>query len=229
MSNTVTSTASGVGAGVGRAVPALVGAAGFVSVYLISGPISSSFATSAAPQPNVSGEETRAWLLENGTASAAQALLMVASVAFLALFVGAVAAITRSADGPARRWSIAAGSAAVAGIVVSAVLSLVLGGLAAGLSPDAIVAFRTANFIAGGTAHVALLGLFALAASRIPGMSKPVRIFAIVVAVIAVGSLASLAFYYASVLILAGRLLGMIWCVFAAISLARRLKQFLSA
>lgn len=226
MSNTVTSSAGGVSVGLGRAVPALVGAAGFALAYFISGPISSSFATSTAPQPNVSGEETKAWLIENTMASAAQAVLMLVSVAFLALFVASVAAITRSADGPARRWSIAAGTAAVAGIVVSSVLALVLGGLVAGLSPDAVVAFRTANFIAGGTAHVALLGLFALAASRIPGMSKPVRIFAIVLAVIAVGSLASLAIYYASILILAGRVLGMVWCVVAAISLARRLRSF---
>ncbi|MFC7619125.1 hypothetical protein [Microlunatus sp. GCM10028923] len=223
MSNTVVNSA---GAGLVRAVPALVGAAGFALVYLVSGSISSAFASSPAPQPNVSGEETRAWLIENATASAVQAVLMLVSVAFLALFVGAVAAITRSADGPARRWAIAAGTAAVASMIISAVLSLLVGGLAAGLTPDAVVALRTANFIAGGTAHVALFGLFALAASRIPGMSRPVRIFAIVVAVIAVGSLASLAIYYASILILAGRLLGMVWCVFAAISLARRLKQF---
>ncbi len=111
-------------------------------------------------------------------------------------------------------------------MVGSSTLSWVLTASAAGLSPDTVGVLRTAGFIAGGTAHVAFLGLFALATSRIPGMSKPVRISAIVLAVIAVGSLVSIGVYYAAILILAGRLLGMIWCVVAAISLARRAKRF---
>lgn len=212
----------------GRAVVPLVGAAGFVLSYFASGPISSSFASSPAPQPNVSGDVTRAWIVENATASAVQAAIMLLSVAFLAVFVAAVAAITRPVGGPARRSAVGAGVAAVAAIVVSGVLAWVLCALAAGMTPETVALLRTSSFIAGGTAHVALLGLFAFAASRVPGMSKPVRVLAIVVAVVAVGSLVSLAVYYASILILAGRLLGMVWCVVAAISLARGSQRFRS-
>lgn len=227
MANTKVTSVSAPGRG--RVGLALAGAAGYVLTYLVSDPISSSFASGPAPQPNVSGEVMRAWIIENSLASAVQAGMMLLSVAFLALFVGAVAAITRPVGGSARQWATGAGVAAVAGMVVSCALGWVLAALASDMTPDTVTMVRTANFIAGGTAHVAFLGLFALAASRVPGMSKPVRVFAIVLAVIAVGSLLSLAFYYAAILILAGRLLGMIWCVVAAISLARRSKRFLPA
>jgi hypothetical protein len=229
---TTTTTHSGtisipaVASAKGPVITGLVGAAGFALTYLVSGPISATFASAPAPQPNASGEVTRAWAIENATAGAIQAAIMVASVVFLAVFVRAVAMITRRVGGPARRAAIGAGVAAVAAMVVSSTLSWVLSAAAAQMTPDTVGLLRTAGFIAGGTAHVAFLGLFALAASRIPGMSKPVRITAIVLAVIAVGSLVSLGVYYASILILAGRLLGMAWCVFAAISLARRARRF---
>lgn len=225
---TTTSTSPAVSTK-GPVIMGLIGAAGFAVSYLGSDMISSRFASGPAPQPNAGGEATRAWIIENATASAVQAAIMVLSVTFLALFVGAVAMITRRVGGTARRAAIGAGVAAVAAMVVSSSVSWVLSASAAGLTPDTVGALRTAGFIAGGTAHVAFLGLFALAASRIPGMSKPIRVFAIVLAVIAVGSLASLGFYYASILILAGRLLGMAWCVVAAISLARRARRFHAA
>lgn len=210
----------------GGVVAALVGAAGFVGTYLVSEPISSSFAASPAPLPDESGATIRDWIVANPVASLTQAGLMTLSVAFLALFVGAVGAITRPVGGTVRRVALGLGAAAVAAIVVSGALSVVLVVSAAGLDPDGVSALRTANFLAGGTVHVALLGLFVLAASRIPGMSRPVRVLAVIEVVIAVGSLASLGIYYASILILAGRLLGMVWCVVASISLARRADRF---
>ena len=168
-----TSTAA-VASTKGPAIAGLVGAAGFALSYFASDPISSSFATGPAPQPNVSGDLSRAWLLENATAGAVQAAIMVVSVAFLALFVSAVAMITQRVGGGARRAAIGAGIAAVVAMVVSSGLSWVLSASAASLTPDTVAVLRTAGFIAGGTAHVAFLGLFALATSRIPGMSKPV-------------------------------------------------------
>jgi hypothetical protein len=82
---------------------------------------------------------------------------------------------------------------------------------------------RSVNFISGGTAHVATLGLFILLASRT--FSKPVRVFGIVAAVPAIASLVSLVWFNGAALILLGRLLGMVWTIAAAVSLFRRRKE----
>ncbi len=101
-------------------VAALGGAGGFLLAYLASQPVSARFATSPSPQPNVTGAVTRAWIVENTAANTAQAVMMAVSIAFLAVFVAALASITRGADGPpARRTAVLTGVASVIAMAVS--------------------------------------------------------------------------------------------------------------
>lgn len=209
---------------------AAVGATGFLLSYLFAGPLSSSLATGTAPMPTAPGPVTARWVAENGLSVGVQAATMIVSVAFLTTFVVAVASLRASDSNTAHRTVppavVAAVGAAAAGVmIVSGVLALTMIAIVDGISADTIAALRTANFITGGTVHVALLGLFVLAASRATVFGRPLRVFAVVVAVIAVASLLSLGIFYASVLILAGRLLAMIWCVVAAVRLALRTRE----
>jgi len=103
-------------------------------------------------------------------------------------------------------------------MALSSALSFALAALAPTASLDVVSTLRTANFIAGGTAHVLALGLFALLASRIPGYGRGVRVLAWVAAVPAVASLVSLIVFEGAALILLGRLLCMVWVVVAAVT-----------
>lgn len=209
----------------GSAAALLVGAAGFLLTFLAADPISSSLASGPPPQPNVSGTVTKAWITQNTIANTVQAMIMILSAAFLAVFIGSWASITRRVGGRVRLLAIGTGFTAICAMVVSCVLSWELSASASTMSPATVAQFRTANFIAGGMVHVALLGLFVLAASCTRGVSAPVRVLAIITALIAVASLVSLAVYNASILILAGRLLGMTWCLVASVSVIRRRRK----
>ena len=73
----------------------------------------------------------------------------------------------------------------------------------------------------GGFLHVMSLGMFVwLTRTAFPG--RGIRILGVVAAVPALLSVASLAWFYASALILLGRLLCMVWTVAAGVALVRR-------
>jgi hypothetical protein len=80
------------------------------------------------------------------------------------------------------------------------------------------------NFLAGGTLHVASLGVFvgsaSLAARRVGALPGWIAWLGLVQAVVAVLSLISVFVYYAALLILIGRLLGFVWCIAVAVVLA---------
>ncbi|XRQ04706.1 hypothetical protein ACN3XK_50305 [Actinomadura welshii] len=194
----------------------LAGAIGFLVLYLSVSFIPPALATGSLPLPDDPASETRAWYADNAAAVVATAALQALSVSFLAVFVHALG----RAAAKARPW----GHGAVAAMLVSSTLSLILAATASSASLDTVSALRTANFIAGGTAHVAALGIFVLLASRMPGFGKGVRGFAWVVAVPSVASLISLAVFEGAALILLGRLLAMLWTITAAIALTRRLR-----
>jgi hypothetical protein len=109
-------------------------------------------------------------------------------------------------------------------MVVCTATSWLLAALAPSASLDTVAVLRNVNFISGGTAHVATLGVFILLASRTFGSSRPVRVFGVVAAVPAIASLISLVWFNGAVLILLGRLLGMAWTIAAAVSVTRRRK-----
>ncbi|MEU8801617.1 hypothetical protein [Spirillospora sp. NPDC048819] len=212
--------------GGGAAWRLLAGSIAFLVFYLSVSFVTPSLASDALPLPNDPAAETRAWYAGNAAAAVATGVCQLLSVAFLALFVQG---LVRAAAGPereriagrARAW----GYGAVALMAASSVLSWTLAAVASSASVDTVSVLRTANFIAGGTAHVVALGVFVLLASRMPGFGKGVRGFAWVVAVPAVASLISIVVFEGAALILLGRLLGMIWTISAAVSVTRGLSR----
>lgn len=207
--------------------PALIAAAiGFLVLYLSNDFVVPNLASSALPLPNAPVEEVRAWFAENQLAAVTTGVVQALSVACLAGFVIglrriATAAGQATAAARASRW----GLAAVGLMMAASGLAWLLAGLAPSASLDTVSVLRSANFIAGGTAHVLTLGVFVVLASRLPGMTKSIRVLAYVAAVPAVLSVASLFFFQGAVFILLGRLLCMVATISAAVSVARRLSK----
>ncbi len=213
-----TSATTGAGARI-----LLAAALGFVVLYLSNDFVAPNLASSALPLPDDPVSEVRTWFAENQLAAVTTGILQFLSVSCLAAFVIRLRGIATTAGHGARadnasRW----GLAAVVLMMVSSGFAWLLAALAPSASLDTVSALRTANFVAGGTAHVLALGVFVLLASRIPGMTRPIRVLAYVAAVPAVLSLLSLVVFEGAAFILLGRLLCMIWAVSAAVSLARR-------
>ena len=200
------------------AATALGGALAFVACYLVAGRV----ATAPLPLPGAPAEQVYAYMTGNAPAVALTALCQLASVAGLLVFVLAA----RRALGPAGddrrvRQGQVVGVVAVLLMVVSSALGLVLAATASTLSVDTVVALRTANFLSGGVAHVMSLGVFVgLTRTAFPG--RGIRVLGVIAAVPALLSVVSLAWFYASVLILLGRLLCMVWTVAAGVALVRR-------
>ncbi|GIF77428.1 hypothetical protein [Asanoa siamensis] len=198
----------------------IVPAAAFLLLYLSVDFVSPNVASSPAPRPNAPAAEVRAWLVENPLAMSLTSALQLASVVALAVFVVALGSVA----GAAYR-ARAAGLIAAACMVLSSLLGWVLAAVAPSVSDGVAGGLRTANFIAGGTAHVAALGVFVLLASRLDLFGRGMRVFAWVAAVPAVASLVSLAVYEGAALIPLGRLLCMIWIVVAAITVSVRVAR----
>lgn len=203
----------------------ILGAAGFVLLYFSADFVAPNLASSALPLPDAPLAEARAWFAENQLAAVTLGLCQLLSVSALAVFVtrlGAIARATRRPGTTATRW----GLAAVALMVLASVCMWVLAAVAPSASLGVVSVLRTGNFIAGGTAHVLALGVFAVLASRLPGMSRPVRVLGYIAAVPAVLSVVSLVWFEGAVFILLGRLLCMVWTVTAAVSVTRRLSTW---
>jgi hypothetical protein len=195
----------------------------FLAAYLAADAVSSQFADSQMPQPNVDGATALDWYRRNGVAVTIQAGLQVVSVVGLATLVWVLRWL-QGGRGPATttRAATLAGLLAVLLMLASSLLAWIMVASADTLSVESFVTLRTAGFVAGGTAHVVCLGLFVLLASRAPAISRPIRVLAIVAAVPALASPVSLIVYQGAVAILAGRLLCMIWCLAMSVSLHRR-------
>ncbi len=212
------------GAARGRATPLVLGALGFVLFYLATDLATQGLANAPLPLPNAPAGEAYTWFVENRAAGFVLGLLQLLSVSALAVFVIRLRTAVRSpAQVSAADRARPFGLAAVALMAVSTLLSWVIAAFAPSMSADTVAAIRTAGFIAGGTAHVVALGLFVFLASRIPGLSRSVRVFGVVAVVPAVLSLVSLVVFQGAALILLGRLLCMIWIISATVSVTRRI------
>jgi len=204
----------------------IAAAAVFVLLYVATDFVTPSLASSSLPLPNDPVGEARAWFADNQLAAVMMGVTQFLSVLGLAAFatglprVAGTRAQTEAAE-RARPW----GLLAVALMMLSSVLACLLAALAPSASVDTVALLRTANFIAGGTAHVLALGIFVWLASRMPGFGKPIRVLAWVAVVPAVLSLTSLLFFQGAAFILVGRLLCMIWTVSAAVSVTRGLAR----
>jgi hypothetical protein len=205
-------------AGPARAgVPALIAACGFVLAYFATEFVTSSAAASALPLPDSSSAAARDWFAANQLAAVLMGACQAVSVAFLAWFTVAVGARR------ARPW----GLAAVGLMLLASVCAWVLAAVASSASLGTVELLRDANFIAGGTAHVVALGLFAFLTSREGGFGRPVRVLSLVALVACLLSLFSLAVFQGAAFILLGRLLCMAWAISAGVSLTRRTRKAL--
>lgn len=205
----------------------ILAAIGFMLLYFAADFVAPNLASSALPMPNAPIAEARAWFAENQLAAAMLGAVQFLSVSALAVFV--VKLRTHLATSPLQAAGVSRstpwGLAAVALMMLSSVLMWLLGALAAGASPDVVSVLRTANFVAGGTAHVLALGVFVILTSRLPGTSKPIRVLGYIAAVPAVLSVISLVWFQGAVFILLGRLLCMVWTISAAVSVSRRMSK----
>ena len=204
---------------------ALAGGLAFLLFYLASTFLRGMVTDRALPQPTAADGIIRAYYAHEAAGVLVNDACMLLSVAGLAVFMVAFRRVL-GARAETRRatWGHAAGTFAVAAMVVSVVLAAVLTFGAASMTDATAGTFEMAIFWSGGVAHVVALGVYAwLVGGLYDGLA--IRVLAAVAAVPAVLSLLSLAIYMASALILLGRLLCMAWTVAAAISLLRGRRQ----
>lgn len=226
MTSNETSAPTSGGTGRIRGGPTLILAAvGFVLLYLSADFIAPTLASSALPLPNAPLEEARAWFTENQLAAVVLGACQFLSVSALAVFVTRLKRLAGPPQHAAAARATPWGLAAVGLMMLASVFMWLLAALAPSATLGAVSALRTANFVAGGTAHVIALGIFVVLASRIPGMSKPIRVLGYVAATPAVLSVVSLVWFQGAAFILLGRLLCMIWTISAAVSVTRRLSK----
>jgi hypothetical protein len=200
----------------------LAAALGFVAFFVATGLVASGLASSALPLPDDPVQQVREWYAHNQLAAVTIGLSQFLSVVCLGAFALLLPRAARTdAQVTATRRACAWGLAAMTLMMLSSVLGWVLAAVAATASLDTVSALRTANFVAGGTAHVAVLGVFVWLASRSPGFGKPLRWLAVVALVVSLLSLSSLLWFYGSAFILLGRVLCMLWTVCGAVSLLR--------
>ena len=200
-----------------RTTAPLIGAAAFLLIYLAVSPVANAIAP--LPMPDAPVADVYAYFTDHGAASIVTGLLQLLSVAGFALFVRA--SLRQVTDSPRRRAGLALGSIAVAAMLVSCAVAIILPLAADGLTPDTVDTWRQVSFYAGGVVHVVALGGVALVIALWNAWTKPVRVMAWIAAVPALLSVTSLFWYYASILLPAGRVLAMIAFIVAGVSLIR--------
>lgn len=195
----------------------LLGAAVFLLLYLAVSPVADAIAP--LPLPDAPIEDVYAYFTDHGAASLVTGVLQLASVAGFALFLNTSSA--RVVDTNQRRPGLVFGWIAVAAMAVSCLVALFLPLTAAGQTPETVEIWRQVSFYAGGVVHVVALGGVALVIAASRGWTKPVRVMAWIAGIPALLSVLSIFFYYASILLPAGRLLTMLAFIVAGVSLAR--------
>ena len=200
----------------------------FAATFLAGGIIGGMLAAGPFPMPGVPAAEVARYFTESRTAVLTVQSAQVLSALSLLVFVAPVAALVHRKVGERAALSrLTAGSGVLSAVLLlaSALLGLAMVPVAAGGNLDLLETLRQANFLTGGTLHVASLGLFvgatSVAARRTKALPRWLSRLGIVQAALAILSLASLIFFPASLLILLGRLLGFVWCVAVGVALAR--------
>ncbi|TDE89668.1 hypothetical protein EXU48_19780 [Occultella glacieicola] len=196
----------------------LLGALLFLLFYLAVSPVAGAFSVGDLPLPGSPPAQVQEYLAANTTPSLLTGLLQ--GVSGLGLAIVVAGPLTRTtATEPARgrleRLGRVAGWVAVAAILTSAILSVVLGLIAETAGTGVVATVRSVSFYAGGVTHVVALGVFVLSISVAHGWSRSVRVVARIAGSLAVLSLLSIAIYYASLFLPLGRLACMVTLVVA--------------
>ena len=206
-----------------RALGGVLFVALFISGLILGGALSSA----PFPMPGASPQEVARYYSENRTAVLVGGSLQLRSCLALLVFSSSVTAFVRRTAG--RRGALPAltsggGLSAAALLLASALVGFVLALASGGLGLNLLGVLREMNFLTGGTLHVATLGLFvgaaSIAARRAKALPSWIYGLGIVVAALAILSLASLFWFPATILIPLGRLLLAIWCIAAGLVLA---------
>lgn len=184
-------------------------------------------ANGALPLPGAPVGEVVRYFTESRTAVLVASSAQVLSALSLLIFVAPVATLVRrvAGDTGALPGLASGGGVLSAGfLLISALLALAMALTVSGLGLGLVDVLRGANFLTGGTLHVATLGLFvgaaSVAARRAKALPGWVCWLGLVQAALAILSLASLLFFPAALLILLGRMLGFLWCISVGIVLA---------
>jgi hypothetical protein len=161
-----------------------------------------------------------AYYTESGTAITAHAAFHVLCSLLLIGFVltiGQVLGRVAPEQATLRLVAVIGGIAAAVSLIISAGVNVYATLSATGMTEPTAQALRLTNFYTGGTIHVALLGVFAVAACLIALKARPwARGFSwlgLVSGVISILSLLSLPIYAATVLIPLGRFSHYLWAI----------------
>jgi hypothetical protein len=140
----------------------------FAVFFILGDVLRGVLANDPLPLPGAPAVEAARYFTENQTAVLAVALCQVLAALSLFVFVAPVAAfVRRTADERGALPGLVSGGGVLSAVLLlaSALLGLVLALTAAGLGLGLVDTLRQANFLTGGTLHVASLGLFVGAAS----------------------------------------------------------------
>lgn len=201
----------------------------FALAFLAGDVVRGALATGTLPLPSAPAEAFARYALQNGSASLGVAICQgVSALALLAfsLHVSARVLPASRQGGKLKSFASEAGAVAAGLLLICAVLGAVLVAVAGTGNLGVINVLRQANFLAGGTLHVAALGVFiggtSLLARRTKSLPRALVWLGLVQGALAVLSLLSLGIYYANAFILFARLLGFIWCIAAGLVLVLR-------
>jgi hypothetical protein len=200
----------------------------FFAVFFLAGDfLRGVLATAPLPMPGAPTEEVVRYFTESNTSALAVATAQALSALSLLVFVAPVATLVRRTAGQGRALiGLTSGGGILSAVLLllCAVLGFALVPVAAGGNLALVEALRQANFLTGGTLHVAALGVLvgatSLAARGAKELPRWLCWLGIAQAAIAVLSLASFFVYYANAFILFGRMLGFLWCICAGLVLA---------
>jgi hypothetical protein len=210
-----------------RKNPWALGGALFAAFFIAGDFLRGALAAGPLPMPGAPVEEVVRYFTESSAAALAVASVQVLSALSLLVFVAPVATLVRRVSGEARALTgLTSGGGVLSAVLllVCALLGFALVPVAAGGNLALVEILRQANFLTGGTLHVASLGLFvgatSIAARRAKALPRWISWLGLAQATVAILSLASLFVYYASAFILFGRMLGFVWCISVGIVLA---------
>jgi len=199
----------------------------FAAFFIAGGVLGGVLASGSLPLPGAPAAEVARYFTESRTAVLVSGLFQVLSAISLFVFVAPVTAFARRIAGERRALpGLTSGGGALAAVflLVSALLGWVLALTAAGLELDLVGTLRNLNFLSGGAAHVASLGLFvgatSIAALRARALPRWILWLGILAAALSILSLASLVWFPATILLPLGRLLSLIWSIAVGLVLA---------
>ena len=210
-----------------RGNPWALGGVLFAAFFIAGDFLRGALANGPLPMPGAPAEEVARYITESSTSTLAVATVQALSALSLFVFVAPVATLVRRTASERRALiglTSGGGVLAAAFLLVCALLGFASVPVAGGGYLVLIETLRQANFLTGGTLHVASLGLFvgatSIAARRTKALPRWICWLGMVQATLAVLSLASFFVYYANAFILFGRMLGFVWCISVGIVLA---------